>query len=83
MPDEIEELTIDGCPVRITFTGAEGRWTARGLVRCGIGENEGERQVTAGPCATKESAEQEILAQIHQALGHNVDRNTSRVRNWS
>lgn len=35
------------------------------------------------PIPTREEAEQEAVRQAAGLLGNNVDRNTSRVNNWS
>jgi hypothetical protein len=83
MQDESEDLVIDGCPVRVTFTEVDTGWAARAVVTCGLGENRGERVVNVDACPTREKAEQAVLAKVQEVLGGNVDRNTSRVRNWS
>ncbi len=84
-PDESDakEVMIAGCRVRLTFVSKDSRWTVEGTVQCGIAENSDEQSFRTGDHATQEDAEREALSQAGTLLGDNVDRNTSRVTNWS
>jgi hypothetical protein len=52
-------------------------------VRCGIDEHCSERSFLTADLDSREAAEKEALRRVADLLGHNVDRNTSRVKNWS
>lgn len=80
---DVKDMVIAGCRVHLSFTSAQGRWSVQGTVECGIEENGGVQSFQTEACATRENAEQEALGRVTGLLGQNVDRNTSRVRNWS
>jgi hypothetical protein len=80
---DVKDIVMDGCRVHLAFSSKEGRWTVTGTVRCGLGENGGEQSFKTGTCASRDQAEQEALRTATGLLGQNVDRSTSRVRNWS
>ncbi len=82
MLDDTKAMVIAGCPVHLVFVLADGRWSVNGKVTCGLADNQREVAFSVGPCSTREEAEQKALSQAGQLLGHNVDRNTSRVNNW-
>lgn len=83
MPD-MKDMVIDGCKVHLDFHSlTDGRWSVQGTIRCGIGQNTTQQSFQAGPCDSRESAEQEALHTATGRLGKNIDRNTSRVKNWS
>jgi hypothetical protein len=80
--DDTMDIRIAGCPVHLTYTQTDGRWTVLGTVQCGVADQSAIRMVTAGPYPDRETAEQNVLDRIGKLLGMNVDRNTSRVKNW-
>ena len=80
---DVKEIIVSGCRVRMVFSHIDGRWSVDGRVACGLAENSGEETFETGACATREDAEQEALSRVADLLGHNIDRNTSRVKNWS
>lgn len=81
--DDVRDIRIAGCPVHLTYHAeTDGRWTMQGTIRCGVADRSAVRLVTAGPHPERDTAEQNVLDRIGQLLGHNVDRNTSRVKNW-
>jgi hypothetical protein len=79
-----KDLVIAGCRVQLAFhhTG-KGRWHVEGKVRCGINEHCHERSFLTEDRDSREAAEKEALGRVEDLLGHNVDRNTSRVKNWN
>jgi hypothetical protein len=84
MPDDTKDIQIAGCQVHLTYHALDdGRWTVQGIVQCGADENSAEQPVTTGPCESREAAEMEALDQVGKVLGHNEDRSTSRVKNWT
>lgn len=79
-----KDMVIDGCPVHLDFHSLpDGRWIVKGTIRCGVGQNSTDQSSRVGACNTRESAEQEALRSATGQLGKNIDRNTSRVKNWS
>jgi hypothetical protein len=78
MSNDTKDIRITGCDVHLIFhASSDGRWSVNGTVRCGVGDKASEQSVTSGPCSTREAAEQEALARVGEALGRNVDRQTS------
>lgn len=81
---DVKDIMMDGCQVHLDFHSlADGRWAVEGTIRCGVGSNTTEQSFQTGTCDSRESAEQEALRTAIGHLGKNVDRNTSRVKNWS
>lgn len=84
MPEDTKDMQMAGCQVHLTYHAlADGRWTVLGIVRCGIDERIEEQSVATGPFPTREAAEKDALARIGKALGNNIDRSSSRLKNWS
>jgi hypothetical protein len=82
--DDVKDMIIAGCSVRLSYgRTAEERWTVNATVRCGVGENAGERTVVTQPFDSREAAEWEALQQVSALLGHQTDRSHSSVRNVS
>jgi hypothetical protein len=79
-----KDLVIAGCRVQLAFhpTG-KGRWHVEAKVRCGIDDRVDERSFLTADLDSREAAEKEALRRVEDLLGHNLDRNTSRVKNWS
>jgi hypothetical protein len=70
--------------VHLTFQpSSDGRWAVSGRVECGADAGSRTQTFATGACGDRVEAEQEALRQVGALLGHNVDRNTSRVTNWS
>ena len=83
-PDrDVKDIMVSGCRVRLAFSQTDGQWSVVGTVSCGIADNSDEETFETGACRTREDAEQEALSRVAALLGGNVDRNTSRVKNWS
>lgn len=80
---DVKDIVIAGCRVHLAFSSNGGQWSVTGTVQCGIDDHGGEQSFETGTCASREEAEQDALRKATDLLGHNVDRNTSRVRNWS
>ena len=80
---DVKDMVVSGCRVRLAFSQTNGRWSVQGTVVCGLAENGGVQTFETGACPTREDAEQEALGRAAGLLGSNVDRNTSRVKNWS
>jgi hypothetical protein len=81
---DIKDMVVAGCRVQLLFSAIErGQWTVQGTVRCGVDDNAAEQSFRTASHPTREEAEQEALRQAAELLGNNVDRNTSRVKNWS
>ena len=79
---DLKDMMVAGCRVQLLFREMEhGRWMVQGTVRCGIDDQAAERSFSTASCATRDEAEEEGLKQATSILGHNVDRNTSRVNN--
>ncbi len=73
-----------GCRVQLVFQRQESdKWSGQGTVRCGLDENAAERSFRTGSYGTRDEVEEEALRRVADLLGNNVDRNTSRVNNWS
>ena len=84
MSEDAKDIQMAGCHVHLTYHALpDGRWTIMGIVRCGAEEQVTEQSVATGPFPTREAAEKDALDRLSKVLGHNVDRNTSRVKNWS
>lgn len=82
--EDIKDMVVAGCPVQLSFRAVERRqWIVQGTVRCGADEQAAERSFRTASYPTREEAEQEAVRQAAGLLGNNVDRNTSRVNNWS
>jgi hypothetical protein len=80
---DLKNLVIAGCQVRLAFHSlSSGRWKVEGKVRCGLDDHGEERSFLTGNWDSREAAEKEALRRVADLLGHNVDRNTSRVKNW-
>ena len=81
---DIKDMMVAGCRVQLFFRAIErGQWTVQGTVKCGVDDHAAEQSFRTAPRPTREEAEQEALRQAAEMLGNNVDRNTSRVNNWS
>ena len=79
---DVKDIVIAGCRVRLAFHAiGQGRWNVEGKVRCGIDEQSDERSFVTQDRGSREAAEKEALRHVADLLGHNVDRNTSRVKN--
>jgi len=82
--DDIKDMQVAGCRVKLTFCELElGRWMVQGTVQCGIDKQAAERSFSTASYATRDEAEQDALRQAAALMGNNVDRNTSRVKNWA
>lgn len=82
--EDIKDMVVAGCRVQLAFRAiGGGEWRVRGTVRCGVDEHAAEQSFSTTSYPTREEAEQEALKQAADLLGNNVDRNTSRVNNWS
>jgi hypothetical protein len=81
---DIKDMMVAGCRVQLAFRELElGRWMVQGTVRCGVEEQAVEQSFSTAAYATRDEAEREALKRATDLLGNNVDRNTSRIRNWS
>lgn len=81
---DIKDMVIAGCAVHLMFHHlTNGRWSIEGTVRCGVDEYAREQSFRTGACDSRECAENEALRTVTGLLGKNVDRNTSRLKNWS
>ena len=81
---DIKDMVVAGCRVQLFFRAIEPKqWTVQGTVKCGVDEHAAEQSFRTACYPTREEAEQEALRQAADLLGNNVDRNTSRVNNWS
>ena len=82
--NDTKDMVIAGCRVHLTFQPApDGRWTVSGTVECGAEDGSRTQPFVTGAYGDRVEAEQDALRQVGALLGHNVDRNTSRVTNWS
>lgn len=80
----MKDMVIAGCRVHLAYhSRPHGRWSVEGTIRCGLDENSGEQSFRTHICASRHAAEQAALRIAGGLLGRNVDRNTSRVTNWS
>ena len=83
MSEDTKDLLMAGCQVHLTFHAlADGRWTVLGIVRCGVESNQSEQSVVTEPFPSREEAEQDALSKLGNILGHNIDRSSSRVKNY-
>jgi hypothetical protein len=82
MPD-VKDIMMDGCQVHLDFHSENGRWSVKATIRCGAEGNTSEQSFQTGACDSREAAEEEGLREAVGHLGRNIDRNTSRVKNWS
>ena len=81
---DVKDVMVAGCRVHLVFhAGGDGRWSVEGTVRCGIEDRADAQSFRTGEWESREAAEQDALHYAADLLGHNVDRNTSRVRNYS
>ncbi len=81
---DIKDMVIAGCRVQLAFRQKDyGKWIIQGTVRCGVDEHAVERSFSTASYASRDEAEEEALRRAADLLGNNVDRNTSRVKNWS
>ena len=81
---DIKDMVVAGCRVQLAFRAVEyGEWIVQGTVRCGVDDQAAEQSFSTAVYPTRDEAEQEALRQAADLLGNNVDRNTSRVKNWS
>ena len=84
MSEDTKDLQMAGCQVHLIYHAlAGGYWKVQAIVHCGLGENRGEQSVETGPFVTREAAEQDALVRLGKILGTNVDRSSSRVKNYS
>jgi len=82
--DDVKDMVIAGCRVHLAFHGrSENRWSVSGTVACGVEENSGEQAFDTSVFDSRVAAEEAALKTVSSLLGRNVDRNTSRVRNWT
>lgn len=85
MPQDVsgdfKDMKVAGHDVHLVFSLSAGRWTVVGTLSSGTAENKNAETITSGPWATRDLAEQKALERITELLGHNEDRNTSRVNN--
>jgi hypothetical protein len=82
-PNHEKDMIVAGCRVHLAFSSTDSRWSVQGTVDCGLEENSGRQSFVTGSFPTREAAEQDALSMVNRILGHNVDRSTSRVLNWS
>lgn len=83
MSEDTKDLQMAGCQVHLTFHElADGRWTVLGIVRCGVDSNQSEQSVATAPFPTREEAEQDALNRLGNILGNNIDRSSSRIKNY-
>ena len=81
---DVKDIVIAGCAVHLDFRPAPGgRWRVQGTLHCGLGDNQGKQSFGTDAFDTREAAEADALRTVTGLLGNNVDRNTSRVHNWS
>ena len=79
-----KDIVMAGCLVHLVFWPApHDRWRVEGTVRCGLDENRAEQSFRTDFHDSREAAEAEAFRTVTSLLGNNVDRNTSRVQNWS
>lgn len=84
MAEDAKDIQMAGCQVHLTYHAlGDGRWKAEGVVHCGVGENTREESVETDPFPTREAAEQDALERLGKILGTNVDRSSSRIKNYS
>lgn len=82
--DDIKDMMIGGCRVRLTYGQTIGkRWSVRAIVQCGTEEKAEERSLVTEAFDSRDAAERDAIEQVTALLGHNTDRSYSRVRNWS
>jgi hypothetical protein len=81
---DTKDVRIAGCPVHVAYhANPDGTWTLQGAVQCGVEDQRTMQLVTVGPCPDRETAEKNLFDRIGTLLGHNEDRNTSRIKNWA
>ncbi len=81
---DLKDMVVAGCRVQLFFRAiGRGQWIVQGTVRCGVDDHAAEQSFRTASYPTRDEAEQEALRQAADLLGNNVDRNTSRVNNWS
>lgn len=80
--DNVKDMVIAGCRVHLAFhPKPNDRWSVTGRVECGIEENRGDQSFVTAAFDSRVAAEEAALRTVSGLLGHNVGRNTSRVRN--
>jgi len=83
-PDDIKDMMIGGCRVRLTYGQTAGaRWFVSATLRCGTDDKEEEQSLVTEAFDSRDAAERAAIQQVTALLGHNTDRSDSRVRNWS
>lgn len=79
---DVKDIRISGCQVHLTFHAVVGNWWSVGAtILCGIADNAREESFETQAYSSREEAETEALRLVKEHLGHNIDRNTSRVNN--
>jgi hypothetical protein len=80
---DIKEIRVAGCRVQLTFRAVEqGGWVVQGTVKSGEDDQASERSFRTAAYPTRDEAEQDALQQASDRLGNNVDRSSSRVKNY-
>ena len=81
---DVKDMMIAGYRVQLVFREIElGTWMIQGTVRSGVDEQAVEQSFRTPLYPTRDEAEQEALSQAASLMGNNVDRSTSRTKNWS
>lgn len=81
---DIKDMQVAGCRVQLAFRAVErGKWMIQGTVSCGVDDQAVEQSFSTAAYPTRDEAEQEALRQAADLMGNNVDRSTSRVKNWA
>jgi hypothetical protein len=81
---DTKDIRIAGCLVHVSYhANTDGTWTIQGAVQCGVEDQRAIQLVTAGPYPDRETGEKHLFDRIATLLGHNEDRNTSRIKNWA
>lgn len=83
-PDDAKDMIIGGCRVRLTYGQIAGaRWSVSATIRCGSEDKTEEQSLVTEAFDSRDAAERDAIQQVTALLGHNTDRSSSRVRNWS
>ena len=81
--DDIKKMKVAGFRVQLAFRAAErGKWMIQGTLSSGVEGQAVEQSFSTAAYPTRDEAEQEALRQAADLMGNNIDRNTSRVKNW-